>query len=456
METSTPRQRENPRTNRNLQVLLWILLLLADAEFVIRGPVRFLREPTNWNDLSQNYTASKLWLQGKSPADPGNFSVLWKQQAGSRLDVTDIRTHLAPPLGGLVIMAPIAAFPWKVAKIIWLAVLLSAFAVTVWSLVLAGGFLQVEDNLRTLAFIAACLVLAPFQTGIASGNASVLVIGLSAAAIWAALSSRDVAAGILFGVACSLKPQIGAFLVLYYLVQRRWKLFATAVATTAGLVLVAVVNLWLRGPSWLQDYLHNARGFVTANNIDDFSAANPIRFTLINLQVPFFSMTGRSSSANLLAFSVGGLLLCAWLYWVARGHARRPDHGPELLSLGAVAIISLLPVYHRFYDAGLLVVPLCWCMTHVAERSKPVARFALLLMVPFLVPGTAFLQQLALHGRVPNTAMRSWWWDSVVMPHETWALLLLGLVLLYQIKLSRLSQPEHPRTRARFRSSDCQ
>src|SRR5580658_271661 len=182
MEAATQRQHDKPSSTRHLKVILWTLLLLAATEFVVRGPVRFLHEPTNWNDLSQNYTASKLWLQGKSPSDPRNFSVLWKQQAGSRLDLTDIRTHLAPPLGGLVVMAPIAAFPWKIAKMIWLIVLLSAFAVTVWALALAGGFR--EDNIRTLAFITACLALAPFQTGIASGNASILVIGLCAAAIW--------------------------------------------------------------------------------------------------------------------------------------------------------------------------------------------------------------------------------------------------------------------------------
>src|SRR5271166_2206548 len=128
METTTPRQPDKSLITRNLKVILWTLIFVAAAEFVMRGPVRFLREPTNWNDLSQNYTASKLWLQGQSPSDPRNFSVLWRRETGSRLDLTDIRTHLAPPLGELVVMAPIAAFPWEVAKMIWLAVLLSAFA----------------------------------------------------------------------------------------------------------------------------------------------------------------------------------------------------------------------------------------------------------------------------------------------------------------------------------------
>ncbi len=437
MEATTQPQPDRVFTTRNLKIILWILLFLAATEFVMRGPVRFLREPTNWNDLSQNYTASKLWLNGQSPSDPRNFSVLWKREAGSRLDLTDIRTHLAPPLGGLVVLAPIAAFPWKAAKILWLVVLLSSFAAMVWALALAGGFRWREDNLRTVAFIAACFALAPFQTGIASGNTSILVIGLCAVAIWAAHRHNDITAGILFGVACGVKPQIGAFLVLYYLIQRRWKLFFTAVASTGALVAVAVLYLWIRGASWMLDYLNNAKGFVTANSIDDFSAANPIRFTLINLQVPFFSMTGQSKAANLLALAVGGILVCAWIYLVVRSRGR----APELLSLAAISIIALLPVYHRFYDAGLLVVPLCWCLLP-ARRTKRVATLALLLMIPFLAPGTAFLQQIAAHGRIPDAIVHAWWWDRVLMPHESWILLLLCLVLLYGINLDSADQSE--------------
>lgn len=433
METATRPQRPKPSASRSLMVILWIMLLAAAAEFVVRGPVRFLRIPVEWNDLSQNYAASKLWLNGQNPSDPRSFVALWKHESGSRLELTDVRTHLAPPLGGLVVMAPIAAFPWKIAKILWVVVLLVSFAGTVWALALAGGLQRNEPG--TLAFIAACLALAPFQTGIASGNQTILVIGLCAPAIWVASRRHDVAAGVLFGVACSLKPQIGAFLVLYYLVRRRWQLFGTAVSTTVGLTFVAALYLRIRGVSWLQDYLHNVRGFVASNHIDDFSSANPGRFTLINLQVPFFSMTGQTSSANLLAFAVGGALVCAWIYWVARGKRQVP----ELLSLGAIAIIGLLPVYHRFYDAALLVLPLCWCVTHAVGKDRAIAKGTLLLMTPFLVPGAAFLEQFAAHGHASDSITHSWWWNCLVMPHETWALLLICLILLYGIQRELLS-----------------
>ena len=429
MDKSLHHLQDNVSTAKRLKIFLWILLLLTATEFVIRGPVRFLSAPGNWNDFSQGYTASKLWLKGQSPSDPRNFVALWKQEGDSRLELTDVRTHLAPPLGALFVMAPVAAFHWRIAKIIWAGVLLIAFAVTVCALVTAGGFRH--DHLRTLAFITACLALAPFHTGISSGNATVLIIGVCAAGIWAAQSRRDITAGILFAVACSLKPQIAGLFVLYYLVRRRWSLFATAFASTIGLASVAVLRLQFPNVSWVHDYVHNATGFFTANNIDDFSAANPIRFTMINLQVPLFAITGHSSSANLLAFSAGAFLMFSWLYLLIRNGKDET----ELLPLGAISIIGLLPVYHRFYDAGLLALPLCWCMTKLMGRQKSTARTALLPMTPFLAPATAFLLQMARENRIPGAVTHSWWWDCVVMPHETWTLLLLSLLLLYAMAL---------------------
>jgi hypothetical protein len=436
MQAATQPSSDTRSPGHGLRILLWVLVLLAAAEFIVRGPLRYLREPGSWNDLSQNYTASRLWLRGQSPADPKNFVALWWHEGLSRLDLTDIRTHLAPPLGGLVIMAPIAAFHWKIAKILWLAILLISFAATVWALVRTSAF--ASNEFRILLFLAACLALAPFQTGIASGNTSILVIALCATAIWAASSRHDIASGILFGMACAMKPQLGAFLVLYYLVRRRWQLFTVAVSCTALLNVVAVLYLYLCGASWLQDYLNNARGFVTvANKIDSFTTENPSRFTLINLQVPFFSITGDSHSSNLWALAICGLLVCSWLNWVVK----QRDTAPELLSLGAISAIALLPVYHRFYDAAILILPLCWCITTAHGPSKKIVRAAIFLIGPFLLPGAALLQQFAVRGQLPATVANSWWWNCVIMPHETWSLLALSLVLLYGIKTSQINGP---------------
>ena len=153
---------------------------------------------------------------------------------------------------------------------------------------------------------------------------------------------------------------------------------------------------------------------------------------LINLQVPLYSITGQCMVSEYARF-VGGRF--AGLRVDVPAH-KAPRTGSELLALGTIAVIGLMPVYHRFYDAALLAIPLCWCMSSQRTgKLKNVAWIALLLMVPFLAPGTALLQQLAATRPRSRPWTHSWWWDRVVMPHETWTLLLLCLVLLYGIKL---------------------
>jgi len=413
----------HPLNSKRNQILLWILLILAATEFVTRGPVRYLHHG-NWDDLAQYYSSSRTWLRGENFADPNKFVAMWRDEVGSTLDPKTVRVHISPPPGALVIFAPIAALPWPVAKAVWLFVLLASFAVTVWSLMKVARF-SVHES-RGIAFIAACLALAPFHTGIASANQTIFVVGCCAAGIWAADRKSDVWAGVLFGLACSLKPHIAVFLVLYYLLRGRWRLFGTAVALTVLLVAIAAAWMQFAGVHWLPDYLNNLRFAAAKNRVDDFTTANAIRFTLINLQVPFYSFTHGARSANLMAFSVGTALIVAWGVLVFRTRAENF----ELLALAAIAVIGLLPLYHRFYDASILAIPLCWCLSR-PEHQRRMANVALVVMLPFLVPGATVLQEEARLGRIPEFVTHSWWWDRVLMPHQTWFLLLLSLVLLF-------------------------
>src|SRR3954447_2953144 len=416
------------------RIVLWTLLLMAGAEFIVRGPVRYLH-PTNWNDLAQYYATSRIWLRGQNFADPENFAALWRNEVGEILSSGTARMHIAPPPGALVLFAPIAALSWPAAKLVWLGVLLAGFALTVWSLIRTGGFARGEPG--TLAFIAGCLALAPFHTGIASGNQTILVVGCCAVGIWAAGAEAEILAGLFFGVACSLKPHIGAFIVLYYLIQRRWRLVATAVALTIILVLIAVAWMQFANVSWFPDYVNNIKFGAARNRIDDFTSANPIRFMLINLQVPYYSFTHAARSANLLAFSSGACLIAVWMIFVRGKRTQRS----ELLALATIAVIGLLPLYHRLYDASLLAIPLCWCLS-ARNSMKTVSTAGLLLMAPFAVPGAALLQQAVRKGHIPENWTHFWWWDRLLMPHQTWLLLLLCIVLLYGMAKQNRDDPQ--------------
>lgn len=435
MSSSTQLVTLKTSQSRNIKVFAVFLLLLSTSEFVIRGPVRYFKGPSEWNDFSQNYTASKLWLRGKSPANPTNFVALWKEQTKVGMGTNDIRTRLAPPLGGLVVMAPVAVFAWRPAKILWLCILLLSFAVTVAVFVRLLG--RPWNSADSLLLAAGCLALAPFHTGIANGNSSILVIALCALAIWEATQQRDTSAGLIFGIACSIKPQLGAFLVLYYLVLLRWRLFSVALGCTTVLNLVAALYLRVRGTPWFEEYLHNAAGFATKNNIDSFASDNLGRFSLINLQVPFFSITQNSVSANVWAFVITAVLVCSWLILVFKNRQES-----ELLALATISTVALLPVYHRAYDAGVLALSLCWCTAQAFGEYKTFAKSGLLLMLPFLFPGSAYLQKLGVQGQLPESVTHSSVWECLILPHETWALLLLSCVLLGAMSASRKSSSE--------------
>ena len=423
MEISSVQAQTSRAVSRRSQIILWTLLVLAGAEFTMRGPARFLQS-TDWNDLAQYYTSSRLWLRGQDFTNGDKFTAMWRDQTGISISPKTVRVHFAPPPGALLLFAPLGLLSWRGALLVWLAVLLVSFAVTVWALIGTSGMAIHEP--RTTAFLAGCLALAPFHTGIATGNQTILVVGLCSLGIWAAGAECDLLAGVLFGIACSLKPHIGAFLVLYYLVQRRWRLLLTAVAFTAALTLVAIAWMQFAGVDWFAGYASNIRLAAAKNTIDDFTNANPIRFMLINLQVLVYSFTHSARSANLVAFSLGGMMILAWTILVIRNK----DIESRLLALSAISVIGLLPLYHRFYDAAVLAIPLCWCLNR-PDHLKRIAHAALLLMVPFLIPGTAVLQQAARQKHVPEAWTHTWLWNDLLMPHQTWLLVLLCLVLLY-------------------------
>jgi hypothetical protein len=343
------------------------------------------------------------------------------------MSLNNARWHIAPPPGALVLFAPIAALPWTEARHVWLAVLLAGFMTTVAALLKFARLSPLEP--RGLAFVAGCLALAPFHTGFATGNQTIVVVGLCAFGIWAAGCNRDVIAGMSFGAAFSLKPHIAGFFLLYYLLQRRWRLLASAVTLTVFLVIVAAAWMRISGVAWLADYLNNIKFGAAHNSFDDFTTANPIRFMLINLQVPFYSFTHGARSANLLAFGTGAALIVPWIIFVLRN--RRQE--VELLNLSTIAVIGLLPLYHRLYDASVLAIPLLWCLTR-SSNSRPLGSTALWLIAPFLVPGAAVLQQALLLGQIPKSWADSWWWDGLLMPHQTWILLILALALLYAMR----------------------
>lgn len=443
------------RPGRRWSVILWLLILLSGTEFMVRGPLRFAHA-RDFNDFISPYIQSKAWVRGIDPYSPANLVQLWPREAEQPEFLhQDLATHnlalrrgipTAYPLTALFVLAPMTILPWPVAHVAWLVINLLVYAAM--GLSLAWLIRLRWSEARTYIFCAFLLALAPFHTGLAAGSIAIVVVSITAVVCLAAECQHDILAGTLLAIAVSLKPQIALPFLLYFLLCRRWRLAGTAIGIVAAVAALAVLRLTITGAPWLGNYLDDNRILFSRGSLGDFTEANPIRFGLVNLQVLLYVILHNRVVANGLALAIG---ILAGLWWLFLFRRRSPN-AHALLALSALVVISLLPVYHRLYDASLLVFPLAWSLTALSGRIRPLANITFCLILPFLVPGGTVLEQIQLRGYVSSALRGAWWWKVMVMPHQVWVLVILSVVLLEGMRFLPNESPtqeqngEPPRT----------
>jgi hypothetical protein len=422
--------------NTNWRAILIAALLVASvAEFAIRGPLRIARE-TNWNDFLSPYIQAKAWVKGEDPYSTQVFISEWPDVHRPTWVVADAASGQLElnrgiptpyPLSSLVVVAPFTALSWSAAIAIWIVISVVAVVLSPFALISICD-LRFSD-LRSQIFVALWFAMGPLHTGMGTANPALLAVSLAIAAVWAEHRGKPSLSGILLGIAVCLKPTVAGGLLLYYMVRsnRKYKLKIAGIAgaVTAIITGLAVCRLTLAGVPWLSSYIENTRRIFAPGSLADFARPDAIRFNMINAQVLLYSILGNASLANRLAQSLGAALLAVWL-WICYRRRRAPS---ELLEISAVLVLFLIPVYHRFYDATVLIWPLAWSLLRVAKRSTTV--LIAVMVIPFLLPGPIILSQLAASGRIPASVMNGWWWNTIVLPHEVWDLILLEILLLY-------------------------
>lgn len=408
---------------RNIRILLFVLLLFASAEFVVRGPVRIVRRAGHYNDYTSSYIGSKAWIKGLNPYSNVVFWDLWKQSSAEPVEeVESIGSRTPYPWTCFLLLAPLSLFSAPAASMLMGLISSALIVLSLWLLSGLPDLTQVPW--RRWLFLGCALAMSPFHSGLGQMNISMMAIALVFLSYWAVSTGRPGWAGVFCAVSVCLKPPIGLFFALYYLLSRQWKAFATTAGTTILLAAVAIGRLQWAGVPWLSGYLANSK-LVLTDPINAITLVNPKRFQMVNLQVLGYALTHNERLANELALGITVLLLAALVVAVLRR-----GNAPGSLQVSAFAAILLLPMYHRFYDASLLVFPLLWSLSNAPEGARIWRRLVLLLLVPFAVPGAWALESLQNSNRIPAFLTGKWWWEPVVLGHEIWAILLLALLLV--------------------------
>ncbi len=437
--TDRPTTPTSPRAPRRTG-LLAALVLLAAAFMVVRGPVR------SWqaiNDFGLLYSASRAWLLGDNPYDASTQLRVWTEAA--RLDApphtvnAELFDALYPPVT-YVCLAPLAALPWWTASALWTG--LNAVLAALMLGLLVRLFQIPWASPRAWALVIAGLCFAPLHTTLAFGHLIVAIVALLATWRLADRAGRPACAGLALGLAIALKPQLAGLFVLIDLADRRWTTLLATGLTVAALAIIAVARLELAGVPWLDSYRQGLADFARQGGVA--TLAHPMRFTFIHLGVVLHAFT----DSRLVVTALGWLVTAAGLGVALWRRGRPDDIDRRALALGLLAVITLLPVYHRYYDALLLLLPLAWAARAWPTPQRRWAWPVVLLIAPLFVPGAAVLNLLADRARLPDALADSAVFHRLILPHQAWLIFALAVVMTLAAWRGGASRRSHAPDRA--------
>jgi Glycosyltransferase family 87 len=410
----------------------WFSLLVASLLFVFAiGKYHSGMIRTDGTDLGMPYLGARAWLEGSNPYDGDNLRRI--QHAADAESFKFNLEYLPPvyPPATFVLLTPLALLNWPAAMHVWeiSAVVMLVLAISA-MLNLVG--VSWRDP-RAWLLVLFCIVFAPLRNAFAMGQNALPAVCLAALSASALRRNRDVLAGLLLAAAICLKPHDVFLFLIYFAMIGRWRAVAWAIAGVTFVAMIAILRPGLSQLGWIPDWLRWVNHAAAPGGINDPSAKGPARFQLLHFPVVLFTIL-----QNRWLVAVLNLLICGSLgAWTAiiifrRRLWRRADSF-EFLAMSAVAVFTLVPTFHRFPDAVLLLFPMAWGMSKLGTPSESVGRITVLLLLPFLIQPYDLIPQLYAHGIVPRTLATVWWWRCFARGSLVWVTLLLSCWMTFAL-----------------------
>ena len=426
------------------------LVLLGSVALILLGIALGSVTPNRMNDFKVVYYPARCLIQHCDPYSETEVMDVYRaggqefpsETAANRVIVT---RYIYPPTA-FSLTVPFAILPWWPAHILWMAL-------TVGSLIFAS-FLIWNLGANYAPILSGALIgflLANSELLIVLGNPSGIVISLCVVAVCCFLRERFVPVGILcLAISLAVKPQEAGLLWLYYLIAGkvyRKRAMQTLLATVA-ISLPGVLWTWYVSPHWMQELHSNILAFSVHGSISDpspISTGPHGAVQMINLQTVASVFWDDPRIYNPVTYLVCAPLLLIWVFVTLRS---RPSPKRAWLALAAVAALSLLPVYHRQYDAKILLLTVPACAMLWAEGGL-IGRFALLVNTAgFVLTGdllSAILRVLIDNAHLPATKLSMKTLTVVDVFPGPLILLIMGIFYLW-IYVSRSSAPDSPPT----------
>jgi Glycosyltransferase family 87 len=326
-----------------------VIAIAAVIFFALGG----LRAHYVQNDFVPVYEGARCLLHGCNPYGSGEL--------------------LYPP-STLFVLSPLALFTYPVAWFIWFVlsgVLFVAAVVVILSLC--------PRRHRWLATGLGAVLLAGSSLLLILGQPSAFAVSLVGIGVYFFLQGRRLLVGaLLIMLSLAVKPQIGGLIVLYLFfrgVHRRYAALSMAGALAILFCGGLILRVHPQSANWVADLRTNLSRAVVPGATDDPRPSNETAAAALNLQTITSVFFNDEKVFNDVAYAIFGMLLAAWLVAVMR---MNPNLNNHLLSIGALTVLTLLPVYHRNYDSRFLLLAIPGALI-VFERRRILGAFLCVL-----------------------------------------------------------------------------
>jgi len=356
------------------------MLILGSVFFVAIGAVMEWTNPLGMTAFEQIYASSRCVAHHHDPYNFDQLLAFYQSDTGGIPADSSVvsRTYrkivfIAPNLPTtLFLIAPIASLPWKWAVVLWMVLIAAGFILACFCVWNVGA-----DSAPRLYGALIFLMLVNSGLLLSAGNTAGLVVSLAVIAVCCFLQDRFILAGIVcLAVALAMKPHDAGPIWLYFLlaggVQRKRALQSAAL--TAAILIPAVLWVWHSAPHWAPELHANlAEGLAPGglNNAGPTTQGGRGIGQIISLQAVLSLIRDDARFYNSVTYVICGIPLLLWCVRTLRiGFSPRN----AWLALAAIAPLTMLPFYHRTYDARLLLlaVPACaslWMGGHARGRS---------------------------------------------------------------------------------------
>ncbi len=364
------------------------LLLLGCAVFLLTGLVWARLSARSLMDFRPAYFSARCLLSGHDPYNPADmqraYAAAGQEHPGESASDQLLETRNEYLPSELPFTVPFALLPFSVAQMLWVALIGAAFtlaAILMW---------RAAEPAPLLAGVLLAFLLVNSASLMAFGNPSAIAVSLCVIAAWCFLEDRFAAAGVLcLSAALCIKPHTAGFVWLYFLFaggkHRKRALQTLALTVAVGVLGIAWVSSI--APHWISELHANLLAFIGRGAMNDpgpaTSGGRGIHM-ITDLQAIFSFFRDDPRFYNLASYAICAPLFVCWAFAAAHAGGSRRN---AWLGLAAVSALTMLPLYHRQYDAKLILLAIPACAVLAAEGGR-IARWAITITtIAFILNG---------------------------------------------------------------------